>query len=149
MKRRKSWRMSYDVGEVTESSFSNPTVVLPTSQFILQPFRCFTYVTALSPTLLSLLLRHRLFTWRAAHDLVNVKIVFCPRAGLPLQTQEPRLLKGISSISNSGTQAAVLLGMNRWDSLPLLSAHHSLFRISTDLKISQEHYRGCEESGFG
>ena len=42
--------------------FSNPSDALPTSQFILQPFRCFTYVTAHSPTLLSLLLRHRLFT---------------------------------------------------------------------------------------
>ena len=86
--------MSCDVGEVTErleneqssyihtysrahsptfpslhlrhSSFSKPFVALPTSQFILQPFRCFTYVIAHSPTLLSLLLRHRLFTWRAA-----------------------------------------------------------------------------------
>ena len=40
------------------------------SQLIPQPFRCFTYVTAHSPTLLSLLLRYRLFayvTWRAAH----------------------------------------------------------------------------------
>ena len=52
------------------SSFSNPSGALPTSQVILQPFRCFTYVTAHTPTLLSLLLRHRLFTyftWRAAH----------------------------------------------------------------------------------
>ena len=39
--------------------FSNPSVTLPTSQFIHQPFRCFTYVTAHSPTLLSLLLRQR------------------------------------------------------------------------------------------
>ena len=47
-----------------------PSVALPTSQLILQPFRCFTYITTHSPTLLSLLLRHRLFTyvtWRAAH----------------------------------------------------------------------------------
>ena len=53
------------------SSFSNPSVALPTSQLILQPFRCFTYVAAHSPTLLSLLLRHRLFTyvtWRAAQE---------------------------------------------------------------------------------
>ena len=52
------------------SSFSNPSVVLPTSQLILQSFRCFTYITAHSPSLLSRLLRHRLFTyvtWRAAH----------------------------------------------------------------------------------
>ena len=80
-----SMRMSCDVGEVSErlenelcfqslhlchNSFSNPSVALPTSQFILQPFRCFIYVTADSLTLLSLLLRHRLFTcvtWRAAH----------------------------------------------------------------------------------
>ena len=36
-----------------------------------KPFRCFTYVTAHSPTILSLLLRHRIFTyvtWRAAHE---------------------------------------------------------------------------------
>ena len=52
------------------NSFSNPSVALPTSQLILQPLCCFTYVTAHSPTLLSLLLRHRFFTyviWRAAH----------------------------------------------------------------------------------
>ena len=52
------------------NSFSNPSVALPRSQLILQPLHCFTYVTAHSPTLLSFLLRHRLFTyitWRAAH----------------------------------------------------------------------------------
>ena len=31
------------------SSFSNPSIALPTSQLILQPFRCLTYVTAHSP----------------------------------------------------------------------------------------------------
>ena len=54
------------------SSFSNPSVALTTSQLILQSFRCFTYVTAHFSTILSLLLRHRLFTyvtWRAAHDI--------------------------------------------------------------------------------
>ena len=65
------------------SSFSIPSVALPTSQLILQPFHHFIYVTAHSPSLpllhlrhssfsnlLPLLLRHRLFiyvTWRAAH----------------------------------------------------------------------------------
>ena len=44
------------------NSFSSPSVALPTSQLILQSFRCFTYVTVHSPTLLSLLLRHKLFT---------------------------------------------------------------------------------------
>ena len=40
------------------SSFSNPYVPLPTSQLILLTFRCFTYLTAHFPTLLSLFLRH-------------------------------------------------------------------------------------------
>ena len=47
-----------------------PSLVLPTLQLTLQPFRCLTYVTVHSPTLLSPLLRHRIFTyvtWRAAH----------------------------------------------------------------------------------
>ena len=44
------------------SSFSNPSVTLPTSQLILQPFRCFSYITTHSPTLLSLLLRHSSFS---------------------------------------------------------------------------------------
>ena len=44
------------------NSFSNPSVALPTSKLILQPFRCFTYVAVHSPTLISLLLRHKLFT---------------------------------------------------------------------------------------
>ena len=38
------------------SSFSNPSVALPTSQLILQTFRRFTYITAHSPTLPSLYL---------------------------------------------------------------------------------------------
>ena len=61
------------------NSFSNPSVALPTSQLILQPFRCFTYVTVHSLTL-SLLLRHKLFTqfsWRAAH----VVSIVVPRWG--------------------------------------------------------------------
>ena len=46
------------------SSLSNPSLALPTSQLILQPFCCFTYVTVHSPTLLLLLLRHRIFHLR-------------------------------------------------------------------------------------
>ena len=64
--RLKVWRMSS-----AHSSFYNPSLALPTSQLIPQPFRCFTYVTAHSPTLLSPLLRHRIFTyvtWRAAQS---------------------------------------------------------------------------------
>ena len=54
------------------NSFSNPSLALSMSQVILQPFHCFTYITAHSPTLLSLLLPHRIFTyvtWRAAHGV--------------------------------------------------------------------------------
>ena len=77
-KRRKGWTMRCDVDEVTErfrhftyvTTYCPPFRRLPTSQLILQPFHCFTYVTVHSPTLLSPLLRHRIFTcftWRAAH----------------------------------------------------------------------------------
>ena len=68
--------MSCDVGEVTErlenelcydynyelSSFSKLSVTSPTSQLILQPFPHFTYVTAHSPTLPLLRLRHSSFS---------------------------------------------------------------------------------------
>ena len=39
------------------------------------------------------------------------------------------LPKGRSFTANSGTKVAVLLGMNRYSSFPLLSAPHSLFSI--------------------
>ena len=67
--------MSCDIGEVTErleneqsslylrhSSFSNPSVALPASQLILQPFHRFTYVTAHSPTLPLFHLHHSSFS---------------------------------------------------------------------------------------
>ena len=44
------------------NSFSNPSVALPTSHFILEPFRRFTYVTANSPTLQLLHLRNSSFS---------------------------------------------------------------------------------------
>ena len=77
--------MSCDVGKATEglenklwrrwnygkqSSFSNLSVSSPTSQLILQHFRCFTYVTVQSPTLLSLLLRHKLITLTSPGELI-------------------------------------------------------------------------------
>ena len=74
VKERKSWRRSFDVGKAlvilqpfrhftyVKSSFSKPSVALPTSQLILQPFRRFTYVTAHSPTILLLHLHHRSFS---------------------------------------------------------------------------------------
>ena len=45
-----------------QSSFSKLSVTSPTSQFILQPFRRFTYVTAHCPTLPLLHLRHSSFS---------------------------------------------------------------------------------------
>ena len=59
--------MSYDISEVMERlenehcSFSNLYVTSPTLQLILQPFHRFTYITAHSPTLLLLHLRHSSF----------------------------------------------------------------------------------------
>ena len=61
-----------------KAQYKNPIFQGLISQLILQPSRCFTYVTAHSPTLLSLFLRHRLFTyvtWRASHDIYNW--IFC------------------------------------------------------------------------
>ena len=63
------WRMWSNGGVgVTERlenrlcSFSNISVISPTSQLILQPFRRFTYVTAHSPTLPLFQLRHSSFS---------------------------------------------------------------------------------------
>ena len=64
-------------------SFSNPSLALPTSQLILQPFCCLTYITSHSPTLLSLLLHHRIFTyitWRAA--LTSIPSTICHDIGM-------------------------------------------------------------------
>ena len=64
---------------IRHNSFSNPSVALPTSLLILQSFRYFTYVRAHSPTLLSLILCHWLFTyvtWRAAHVKHNIMYYF-------------------------------------------------------------------------
>ena len=47
---------------IQQSSFSNLSVSSPTSQLILQPFRRFTYVTALSPTVPLLHQRHSSFS---------------------------------------------------------------------------------------
>ena len=45
------------------SSFYNPSAASPTSQFILQPFRCFTYAIGTSPTSQSILQPFRLFNY--------------------------------------------------------------------------------------
>ena len=51
-------------------------------------------------------------------------------------TKAPVLPKGRSSTANSGTKVAILLGMNRCCSFPLLSASYSQFSIWTELKRS-------------
>ena len=48
--------------DIQQSSFSNLSVTSPMSQLILQPFCCFTYITAHSPTLPSLYVGHSSFS---------------------------------------------------------------------------------------
>ena len=88
------------------------------------------------------------YTWRHRRTYAIIIIiiiiiiirVFCPRAGPLLQVQKPRLqfCRSRSSTANSGTKAAVLPGMNRCGSFPLLIVPHSLFSIWTDLKRSEK-----------
>ena len=71
VKRSKGWRMRlrYITAHsptllllyLHHSSFYNPSSASPTSQVILQHFRCFTHVTAHSPTLPPLYLHHSSF----------------------------------------------------------------------------------------
>ena len=56
MKQRKGWRMSCDVGEVTDRTVGE------WAELIFLPFHRFTYVTADSPTIPLLHLRHRSFS---------------------------------------------------------------------------------------
>ena len=57
VKQWKGWRMSCDVGKATKGLANELWALL-----ILQPFLHFTYITAHSPTLLSLYLRHSSFS---------------------------------------------------------------------------------------
>ena len=69
--------------------------------------------------------------------------VFCPRACPSLQAKEPRLQFCRRQVFHHKlrNQAAVLPGMNRCSSFPLLFAPHSLFSIWTDLKRSERSRR--------
>ena len=76
--------MSCDVGKATEGLENEQWYrwsdgkVGKWREFILQLFRCFTYVTVHAPTLLSLLLSHSIFTyvtWRAAHGILQYEYV--------------------------------------------------------------------------
>ena len=55
---------------LSHSSFSIPSAALPTSQLILQPFRCFTYVIGTSPTSQHILQHFRRFTYVTAQSTV-------------------------------------------------------------------------------
>ena len=61
------------------------------------------------------------------------QVLYCRRRILGCSSAEGRF-----STANSGTKAAVLQGLNRCGSIPLLSASHYLFSIWTDLKRSEK-----------
>ena len=120
------------------SSFSNPSVASPMSQLILQPFRCFTYVTAHSPTLPSLHLRHSSFsnpsfashTPQALHlrhlasrpcyftFVYFVSIIWPPQCivynprGLQSKCHEPNVTKGNQTMDQNSRQ--VQKGWSPW-----------------------------------
>ena len=118
------------------SSLSNPSVALSTSQLILQPFRCFTYVTDNSPTFLSLLLGHRLFTfvtWRShsptspslhlRHSSFSNPSVALPTSQLILQAF--RCFTYVTA--HSPTLLLLHLYHTSFSNLLLLHLHHSPF----------------------
>ena len=124
--------------DLRHSSFSNPSVALPTSQLILQPFSCFTYVTAHSPTLLSLLLRHRFstyVTWRAAHDVNNGWDRRGPWSGIYLFTRGHML-------HLSSETVAVLRRMNDLDKWCLYDTRGRMWPKFPDICIAVDENRG-------
>ena len=133
--------MSFDVGEVTgrahspnfpslhlhHNSFFNPSVALPTSQLILQPFRCFTYITVHSPTLLSLYLRHSSFPTLPSlylrHSSLSNPSVASPTSQLILQPF--RLFTYVTA--HSPTLAPFTYVTANSITLPLLHPRHRSF----------------------
>ena len=147
MKQRKGWGMGCDVDKATEGlenelwrRWTNVKVgewaelAFPSSQLILQPFRCFTYVIAQSPTLPSLLLRHRLFTyvtWRAAHGRYS--------------SEEPRPKRLLPEYSAEGLVVSKTLSLNlnlsflNWISVLLISSCYSVVLT----RLDEPHSRAC------
>ena len=107
------------------SSFSDPSVASPKSQIILQPFRRFIYVTGYSPTFPLLHLLHRSFS-NPSVALSTSQLFSDPPVTLPTLHLILQLFFRRSSTANSGIKVAVLLGINRCGSFPLLSAPLSL-----------------------
>ena len=94
------------------SSFSNPSIALPTSQLILKPFHRFTYVTAHSPTLLSLYLHHSSF--------------FNPSLALPTSFSNPSIASPTSQLILQPFHHFTYVTAHS-PTLPLLYLHHSSF----------------------
>ena len=82
MKRWKDWRMiahppTFLSLHLHYNSFSNPSVALPMSQLILEPFCCFTYITVHPPTLPLLYLHHSSFSNPSVASLTS-QFIFQP-----------------------------------------------------------------------
>ena len=137
------------------NSFSNPSVALPTSQLILQPFPCFTYVTVQSPTLPLFHLRHSSVSNHSiASPTSQVLLILQPfRLFTYITTHSPTLPSlhpRHSSLSNpsvaSPTSQLILQPFccytyvtAHYPTLPLLHLHHSsLSNPSFASPMSQE-----------
>ena len=99
---RKHWRMSCNVGEATKAEPHSPTltslqlshsllsniyITSHMSQLILQPFRCFIYLTDTSPTSPDMVLRHSptLTSLHLTHSSFSNTCVVLPTSQLILQ----------------------------------------------------------------
>ena len=105
------------------------------------------------PYLDNVIIYNSAFVVRFSQELLlySSSWVFCPRACLSLQAQEPRLQfcrrQGfLGKLKEQG--CSFYHSLNRCGSFPLLSAHHSLFSIWTDLK-SSEKIPGARTWGWG
>ena len=84
----KGWRMSCDIGEAKEGLENEPLILQAfsrMSQLILQPFRCFTYITAHFPTLPLLHLHHSSFSKPSFASPMSPGMLPMVWLGFPLQ----------------------------------------------------------------
>ena len=119
-----------------QSSFSNYSVALPTSQLILQPFHCFTYVTAHSPIFLSLYLRHSLFSNLFVALPTSQLILQLVRCFTYVAAHSPTLLSLLvtgSSLTSHGEPPMVLRSKSR-STLPFIfTSRHGFFSQPSNL----------------
>ena len=71
------WALLIPSLHLRRSSFSNPSAALLTSQLILQPFCCFTYVIGTSPTSQLILQPFHRFTYDTAHSPTLPLLYLC------------------------------------------------------------------------